>query len=154
VTGSQWTVAELLPHTGPALLLDEVIDWTDLGITTTVTIGPDTPFRGDHGVPAHVGLEYMAQTCGAFSGAMARRAGGKPKPGYLLGTRRFLATRAWFREGERLLVSSELVYRDQQVGVFDCLIRSGNEVVAKAQLIVSEPENVAEMIDRQGGTDA
>jgi hypothetical protein len=48
-------------------------------------------------------------------------------------------------------VTSDLVYRDAEVGVFDCL-RSGDEVVAKAQLIVSEPKNVSGMLSRQDGT--
>ena len=76
-----------------------------------------------------------------------------PRVGFILGTRRYLATRAWFAAGERLVVTSDLVWRDEQVGVFDCVIRSGGEIVATAQLIVAEPENAAEVVRRQGGTD-
>jgi predicted hotdog family 3-hydroxylacyl-ACP dehydratase len=147
------SAADLLPHTGTALLLDEVIACSDTGLSAGVTISPESAFYRDEGVPAHVGLEYMAQTCGAFSGAKARRAGEKPRVGFILGTRHYLATRAWFADGERLVVSSDLVWRDDEVGVFDCVIRSGGEVVAKAQLIVSEPKDAAELVGRQGRTD-
>jgi predicted hotdog family 3-hydroxylacyl-ACP dehydratase len=148
-----WSVAELLPHTGAALLLDEVIACSETSLSTGVTISPESAFWRKAGVPAHVGLEYMAQTCGAFSGERARRAGEMPRVGFILGTRRYLATRAWFAAGERLVVTSDLVWRDEQVGVFDCVIRSGGEIVATAQLIVAEPENAAEVVKRQGGTD-
>jgi predicted hotdog family 3-hydroxylacyl-ACP dehydratase len=148
-----WSVADLLPHTGEALLLDEVIACSETGLSAGVTIGPNSAFWGKEGVPAHVGLEYMAQTCGAFSGARARRAGEEPRVGFILGTRHYLAARAWFADGERLVVTSDLVWRDEEVGVFDCVIRSGAEVVATAQLIVSEPKNAAGLLRRQGGTD-
>lgn len=73
--------------------------------------------------------------------------------GFLLGTRRYLATRAWFIKGERLVVAVDLVYRDDEVGVFDCVIRCGAEAVATAQLIVAEPKNVAGLLGRRDGMD-
>jgi predicted hotdog family 3-hydroxylacyl-ACP dehydratase len=152
VTDRQWPVADLLPHTGTAVLLDEVIACTDTSLSAGVTIGPASAFYQDDGVPAHVGIEYMAQACGAFSGVRARRAGEPPRVGFILGTRRYQATRAWFANGERLVVTSDLVYRDEEVGVFDCSIRSGGEVVAKAQLIVSDAKHAVELLSRQGGT--
>lgn len=52
------------------------------------------------------------------------------------------------------MVTVDLVYRDEKVGLFDCLIGSGGgQMVVKAQLIVAEPKNVAELLSRQGGTD-
>jgi hypothetical protein len=50
-----------------------------------------------------------------------------------------------------LVVAVDLVYRDDDIGMFDCCIRSGDEVVAKAQLIVAEPKDVAGLLGRQGG---
>jgi predicted hotdog family 3-hydroxylacyl-ACP dehydratase len=153
MTDRCWSVADLLPHAGPAVLLDDIVAHTETGLSTSVTIGPRSPFHQANGVPAHVGIEYMAQTCGAFSGAMARLAGEQPRVGFLLGTRRYQSTRGWFADGERLVVSSELVYRDTEIGVFDCLIRSGDEVVAKAQLIVSEPRDVSGPLGQRDETD-
>ena len=152
-TGCPWEVADLLPHAEPAVLLDAVVALDDMSLSATVTIGPRSPFRQDNGVPAHVGIEYMAQACGAFSGARARRAGQMPRLGFILGTRRYHASRAWFADGERLVVTVNLVYLDEEVGVFDCVIRDGGDIVANAQLMVSEPKNVSEMVGRQGETD-
>lgn len=153
MNGDPWPIADLLPHAGPAVLLDEILAGTDTGLSAGVTIGPGSAFRQDNGVPIHVGIEYMAQACGAFSGVRARRAGGSPRMGFLLGTRRYLATRAWFRDGERLEVIVNLVYRDDEVGVFDCVISSGEEKVATAQLIVAEPRNAASVLGRPHGVD-
>lgn len=153
MSSGRWRMADLLPHAGPAVLLDEVVACTDTGLLAEVTIHPGSPFHQDNGVPAHVGIEYMAQACGAFSGVKALRAGKAPRMGFLLGTRRYLATRAWFTDGERLVVEVGLVYFDDEVGVFDCLIRSVDEAIAKAQLIVAEPRNVAGLLRRQDGMD-
>ena len=133
-------VVELLPHEGAAVLLDEVVAHGDDSLSARVSIGQDTRFREANGVPAHVGIEYMAQTCGAFSGAEALRAGREPRVGFILGTRRYLATRGWFAEGTSLVVTCDLVYRDREIGVFDCVIRDGDEVVATARLTLAEPD--------------
>ena len=146
-------VADLLPHSGAAVLLDAVIAYSETGLSASVTISPASAFYRPEGVPAHAGIEYMAQTCGAFSGTLARRSGAPPRPGFLLGTRRYWAARLWFAAGEQLVVTAELVYRDQEVGVFDCLIHSGGAVVAKAQLIVAEPDDATELLRRQDAAD-
>jgi predicted hotdog family 3-hydroxylacyl-ACP dehydratase len=153
MSGNEWRMADLLTHAGTALLLDEILSCSDTDLSASVTIRPASPFRQGNGVPAHVGLEYMAQACGAFSGVRALRAAESPRMGFLLGTRRYLATRAWFIKGERLVVAVDLVYRDDEVGVFDCVIRCGAEAVATAQLIVAEPKNVAGLLGRRDGMD-
>jgi predicted hotdog family 3-hydroxylacyl-ACP dehydratase len=149
----EWGIAELLPHAGPAVLLHDVVAYTDNGLLAGVTIHSGSAFHQAKGVPAHVGIEYMAQACGAFSGLRALCAGTAPRMGFLLGTRRYQATRAWFADGAQLVVAVDLVYRDDDMGMFDCCIRSGDEVVAKAQLIVAETNDVSGLLGRQGGTD-
>ena len=153
MTGHRRPVAELLPHGGAAVLLDDVIEVNDTSLSAGVTIGPDSAFHQGSGVPTHVGIEYMAQACGAFSGALALDAGAAPRVGFLLGTRRYHATRAWFADGERLVVAVDLVYRDDEVGVFDCRIDSGGEILATARLTVAEPRDVTALLSGQGGRD-
>ena len=60
------------------------------------------------GVPAYVGLEWMAQACGAHVGALARDAGIPVRVGFLLGTREFTIHAPRFRLGERLIVGAAL----------------------------------------------
>lgn len=149
MTDLPWTLADLLPHTGAAILLDAVLACGERGLSACVTIRPDSPFRQDTGIPAHVGIEYMAQACAAFSGIQARRNGAAPSIGFLLGTRRYAATEAWFAVGARLVVNVELVYRDDEIGMFDCAIVGDDRVLATAQVVVAEPRDVAALLARE-----
>jgi len=133
------TPAELLAHRTPMLLLDEIVAVDDSSITAEVRIGPHSPFFDGVGVPSYVGLEYMAQACGAYVGALARMAGREPRIGYLLGTRNFVARIGRFTSGDRLDVAASCVYRDGEMGVFECRIRRSDAVVAEAQLNVYQP---------------
>jgi predicted hotdog family 3-hydroxylacyl-ACP dehydratase len=130
---------ELLPHRAPMILLDEVLAHDADALTAVVEIGADTLFAEPEGVPAYVGIEYMAQACGAFVGALARAAGQEPRIGYLLGTRNFEANVTWFRPRDRLVVTVTPVVRDEMMGAFDCRIARGGEVLATAQLNVYQP---------------
>jgi predicted hotdog family 3-hydroxylacyl-ACP dehydratase len=146
-------LSELLPHAAPAILLDRVIASTASGLVAEVRIGPATPWRLAAGVPVHVAIEYMAQACAAFVGLEARQAGGRPRIGLLLGTRDFHAERAWLADGEVLEVSTELTFRDEQMGVFDTSVSSGGARVCRAQLTVVQPEDLATVLTQASGTD-
>ena len=52
-----------------------MINATDAGSVSEVTIGPQTLFIGPGGVPAFVGLEYMAQAVTAYGGYKSYLAG-------------------------------------------------------------------------------
>jgi predicted hotdog family 3-hydroxylacyl-ACP dehydratase len=132
-------IAELLPHRPPMILLDEVVGWDGATISTAVTIRPETLFREAEGVPAHIGIEYMAQTCGSFAGAQAIEAGRPVRIGFLLGTRRYAVHRPWFRLGERLTVTASLVYADDSMANFDVRIEVSGVLAAAAQLTVFQP---------------
>src|SRR5258707_6077248 len=114
--------AGLLPHRPPMILLDEVVSWDGTTLAAALTIRPDTLFLEAEGVPAHIGIEYMAQTCGAFAGAQAVDAGREVRIGFLLGTRRYVAHRPWYRLGERLTVTASLVYADDSMANFEVRI--------------------------------
>ena len=132
--------ADLLPHAQPMVLLDEVLRVDATGASAVLTIrAADRFFRPGLGIPAHVAIEWMAQTCGVFGGQDAKP-GSPPPIGFLLGTRRFLATRSWFSDGERLDVRADLVLRDGGMGVFDCTVRdTGGALLASAQLTTFQP---------------
>lgn len=137
-----WPIAELLPHATPMLLLDQALSCDSQGATAALTIHPDAPFAGPNGVPAHIGIEYMAQTCGLWAGGEAKREGGPVRLGYLLGTRHYQASRQFFAPGERLEIRADLVFRDGGMGVFDCrIVDACNEIVAQAQLSVYQPSD-------------
>ena len=148
-----WPVDELLPHARPMILIDEVVGRVDGAFVTALTVRAGAPFvEPGRGAPAHVAIEWMAQTCGACVGAEAKESGAPVRLGLLLGTRDFRCTIPWFAEGERLEVSVVPVFRDEGMGSFDCVVaRAGTgEALATAQLTVFQPEDTPALLASQG----
>ncbi len=145
-------VAELLPHAAPMILLDEVIEYDATALRACVKISTSSPFMTPDGVPSYVGLEYMAQACGAHAGALAREAGAPVRIGFLLGTRQYKAHRPWFRIGDCLAVSVDLTYSDNEMGSFGCRIEVDGALAAEAQLNVIQPREDHPML-RRGAND-
>jgi predicted hotdog family 3-hydroxylacyl-ACP dehydratase len=136
------SITKLLPHAAPMLLLDEAIAYGDDAIQTGVTVREDDIFfRAGRGIAAHVALEWMAQTCGAYIGALALDQGQQVRIGYLLGTRDFQCERLWFGSGETLHIHARLLFRDDEMGVFECRVTdaAGGYDLAHAQLTVYQP---------------
>lgn len=137
-------IADFVPHRGTMLLLDRLVDCDELHGTAEVAISRRSSFYSPgQGVPAYVGVEYMAQAVAAFDGAQRRTAGAGPTIGFLLGTRQFQSTRSYFRDGERLTVRVKMIYRDGPMGSFDCTIEVGGETCCTATLNVYRPEEGA-----------
>jgi predicted hotdog family 3-hydroxylacyl-ACP dehydratase len=140
MTACPYPIADLLPHAEPMVLLDRVTAWDDEGLTASVTVRPDTRFATpNRGVAAHIGVEWMAQACGAFAGLRAKATGLPVLVGFLLGTRDFTADRAWFETGETLAVSVRQVFDEAGMAVFDCHIDSKELTCARARLTVFQP---------------
>jgi predicted hotdog family 3-hydroxylacyl-ACP dehydratase len=132
-----YPVAELLPHKPPMVLIDAVRGWEQGRLEASVTIRPGIPFyEPERGVPAHVGIEYMAQACGAYAGLEAVTAGQAVRVGLLLGTRRYLSTVGWFESGQQLLIRILELFRDGSIGMFECRIECEGRELASAQLSV------------------
>lgn len=147
-----YPVEALLPHAPPMILIDEVLGYGDGTVSATVAVRPGIPFfEAGRGVAAHAAIEWMAQTAGALAGIESREAGQKVSLGLLLGTRNFRASVPWFVEGERLIVTASLIYRDADMGVFDCAVKraAGGEAIATAQLTTYKAGNVAALLASQ-----
>jgi predicted hotdog family 3-hydroxylacyl-ACP dehydratase len=133
-------LAELLPHAPPMILIDEVLGWDDGRIVTALTVRSGAPFVvAGRGAPAHVALEWMAQSCGALAGIAARARGYAPRVGFILGTRDFDCSCAWFAEGERLEIDAARESDDGEAGLYRCAVRRGAQIVATAHIAVHVP---------------
>lgn len=145
------TIDEVLPHKGYMLLLDELLEHSNTDVKCAVTIRPDTVLcDGINGVPAWVGMEYMAQTTCAYSGVLEVREGSKPRISLLLGTRTFKTNVDFFPVGARLIVTSELVMRDDDdLAVFNCRIVCNDEEWASCDIKAIRPANVHNLIQGQ-----
>lgn len=68
-------VEPLIPHRGKMSLLDGMIVVNLEKAISQVEIRPDNLFITANGVPALVGIEYMAQTIAAYSGKLIKEKG-------------------------------------------------------------------------------
>ena len=141
-----WSVPELLPHSRGMVLIDEAIGFGDGWVTAGVRIGEDSLFyEAGLGVPAWVGIEYMAQTVALYSGILAKRGGEDIKIGLLLGTRRYEALTDYFLLGSYLQIHAHEEWQDGQMAVFDCRIE-GDKCLAKARLNAYRPQDIQAFI--------
>jgi predicted hotdog family 3-hydroxylacyl-ACP dehydratase len=137
-------IENYVPHRGAMLWIHRLLELDEEHAVAEVTVPAEGLFVQDGGVPAWLGIEYMAQTIAAWAGGRARRAGGTPKVGFLLGTRRYTAHRAHYPAGSTLRVETrcELI-GDNGLGLFACRIVLHGEEVAVAQVSVFEPPDGA-----------
>ena len=129
-----------VPHRGAMNLLTTVEHVDDHTVRACVVVPSQGLFVADGGVPAWVGIEYMAQAVAAWSGARARAGGGSPRIGYLLGSRRYEAAVPRFEAGARLEVFAQCeLMGDNGLGMFDCRVSQDGRVLASGRLSVFEP---------------
>ena len=73
---STYSVDALVPHAGSMSLLDEITGFGEEWLSAAVNITATSTFADEQGVPAWIGIEYMAQCIAAFSGVQERTEGG------------------------------------------------------------------------------
>lgn len=135
-------IENYVPHRGAMLLIDRLLAADADGATAELQVPRDGLFLQDEGMPAWVGLEYMAQTVAAWAGWRALQAGLPVKLGFLLGTRKFEATALFFAPGTRLQVQAQCeLIAENGLGMFACSIRADGQVYATARISVFEPED-------------
>ena len=139
-----WPLAELLPHAGDMILIEQVLSFDDEQILTRLTVKPDGLFnRPDGSLPAWVGIELMAQSVAAYAGCHARQRGDAVELGFLLGTRKFECNVDHFPAGTELTIHGVRSLEDDNgMGVFECHLR-GPGIEACARLNVYRPPQVA-----------
>ena len=131
-------IDELVPH-GPAMtLIERLVDYSPQRSVATVTITPQSRFVESGGVPAWVGIEYMAQTIAAHAGYEARLRGEPPAIGFLLGTRSYSTEVGAFPLGSELTITVEPLVTDAKLGAFQCSIAT-ERVVATAVVNTYQP---------------
>ena len=133
---------EFVLHSGQMLLLDTVIECHDDTTVCEWTVRESDAFIQDgNGIPAYVGVEYMAQCVAVHAGVRAQVEGFGPPLGFLLGSRHFSASVAYLSVGEVYSATCDELIRDSNgMGSYDCSIVHGGNTVATARLAVLEKE--------------
>ena len=135
-----WPLAELLPHAGDMILIDQVLALGEEHIETRLTVRAGALFnREDGSLPAWVGIELMAQSVAAYAGCRARVEGNPVVLGFLLGTRKFECNVEHFPLGAELNIHAlRSLEDDNGMGVFECHL-TGPGIHATARLNVFRP---------------
>lgn len=134
--------ATFVLHRDPMLFLDRLVDIGAEFATCEWRIREDFEFvMPGLGVPSYTGIEYMAQCIAVHAGACARVRGFVPPLGFLLGTRHFRCSVAYFEPGARYQTTCREQVRDSQgMGSFACRIVRDGKTLAEANLAVLEQQ--------------
>ena len=142
-------IGSLVPHSSTMLLIQAPFEELEAGARASVRVAEDSLFFcPGKGVPGWVGIEYMAQTVALHAGIVAARHGRQIKIGFLLGTRRYVATCAYFRLGSRLRIDVLEEWQDGQMAVYKCSIADQHGTdLASAELNVFQPADAMKFIE-------
>ena len=132
-------IGELLPHGPEMTVIDRLVEHSPERSVATAVVRESSPFFASAGVPAWLGIEYMAQTIAAHAGFEARLRGERPAIGFLLGTRAYESEVGEFALGSTLTITVEPVVVEARLAAFKCSIAT-DHVVAKAVVNTYQPE--------------
>lgn len=151
MSAGAYDLEALLPHRGPMLLLSRARGQEDGEFVAEVDITPDSAFHADGGVPAYVGVVYMAQAVAAYNGLEGRARGEEPKAGFLLGTRDYRCAAPAFADGSRLVVRVRKdIHEAGGISSLACrILDAAGAELASAQLTVYEVADLAAALRRE-----
>ncbi|WP_130470304.1 hypothetical protein [Candidatus Magnetaquicoccus inordinatus] len=133
--------AELLPHAPPMVLLDQILYVDAQRLIGQTLMQPTFPFYSEQGVASHIGVEIMAQTCGAFVGWHDKHKGSTIRAGLLLSVRNFVAHCAYLPAAGLIESTVESILFGEELGVFFCTLSCAGQLLAQAQLSLMRPHS-------------
>jgi predicted hotdog family 3-hydroxylacyl-ACP dehydratase len=141
-------IETILPHRGTMLLLNGISAFTDETLTAHAGVRADAWYADPDGaMPAWIGIELMAQAIAAHVALLSLRAGGKARPGVLLGSRRYEAHIPVFACGARLRIEvKELLRGEEGHGAYECTIHHESVCCAEAVIKVYQPADFQSFI--------
>ena len=122
------------------LLVDRLVAYSEESAECEFRISPDNAFKvKGRGVPAYVGVEYMAQCIAVHAGVRAHLEGKPPPIGFLLGSRKLQLHEDYLVENRAYTAGCRQMLRGGDgMGSFDCTIVSEGRTIASARLAVLE----------------
>ena len=129
-----------LLHRPPMSLVVRLVAFSEEAAACEFRVSPANLFyvKGN-GVPAYVGIEYMAQCIAVHAGVRAHLSGRPPPIGFLLGSRSLVLFDDYLVE-KRVYTAEcrQMLSGGDGMGSFDCKIVSEGHVIASARLAVLE----------------
>ena len=153
--GKYPSIEQLLPHRPPMILIDRLVQADGSTTVCEVTIGPHSMFLQADGVPAFVGIEYMAQTVAAHGGYQSYLEGQPIAVGLLLGTRRLETHCQFFELGQTLRIEATHIWGQHELMRFRCaIIHTASDVpLQQAELNVFKPKALQSYLEENGHDD-
>ncbi len=144
-------IEAMVPHSGRMLMVDALLANDEDSVVVAAEVRADNLFADAQGVPAWVGIEYMAQAIAAWAGCRALARNEPTKIGFLLGTRRYDCRCRSFAIGARLRIEARReLFGENGLGMFACRILEGDTELASANVSVFEPPDPAAFQEEQG----
>jgi predicted hotdog family 3-hydroxylacyl-ACP dehydratase len=133
-------IERLLPHRGAMRWIDRLLDCDADSVRVEAVVRDDHVLARADGVPAFAGIEFMAQAIACWAGTRALARGEAVRPGFLLGTRRYVCHRPSLAYGLCLTIEARCeLFGENGLGMFACRILDGDEEIACANVSVFEP---------------
>jgi predicted hotdog family 3-hydroxylacyl-ACP dehydratase len=128
-----------LPHRSPMLLIDSILAINATTVSCQLTVRENNIFYDADvgGIHNWIGIEIMAQTAGVF--AFFQNPEPKPQFGFLLSVRKFSCQQKYFNLHDVLTITAQNEYLQDNIGVFQCSIIIGNNLIASAKLNALQP---------------
>lgn len=140
-TISDFTIDELLPHSGESILIDRVLTFNDQVIRCETTVKENGRYTKNGRVSAIVCLEWMAQTVGAFAGLKRKLLHQDIQNGFLLSCRSFELEVSQLAINDVFEIQADaLRYGKNALGSFSCAVFRNNERIASGILNTLEGE--------------
>jgi predicted hotdog family 3-hydroxylacyl-ACP dehydratase len=133
-------VEELIPHSGPMVLVDELVHWADGEATCQLRVREYAPFVNDGEVASAVTIEYMAQTVAACLGYEALRGGAGVRVGMIIACKKFVAHADALVVGDALVIEVKRVRGNEMLSHFDCRVLRRGEVFSEGTLTLYHAE--------------
>jgi predicted hotdog family 3-hydroxylacyl-ACP dehydratase len=132
-------IAQLIPHQGAMSLLDRIASWDAANIVATAAThrSPEHPLRANGRLRAVHLCEYGAQAAALHGGLIARAAGNRAAPGYLVSLRgvSFACQRIDDLEGD-LQIRAELLLLDTDSWQYSFAASHAGEALASGRLAI------------------
>lgn len=129
-------IADLIPHAGPAVLLERVARWHDHTVECAAVVERDCPYLRGDGIFTVVTVEHMAQACAVLMGLRARLYRARITGGLLLGVRTASLHADRLPVGSRLRVHATHIWGDEDLATFECRVECEGQPIAEATLNV------------------
>lgn len=132
-------VGKLIPHRGPAVLIERVTYHDENVTECTALIGERMQYLKDGKADAALALELMAQTVAAHAGLQNRWSEMAPRAGYVVSVPKMRFFGGDFSLGDALTIRVRLAYHEGPIGRFDGVVSLGDTKRAEGTLTVFEP---------------